>query len=122
RPVQIRTEGTVTDITVESPAAARKKLQRERLSFFVYSNSDDLGVYKVFEGKANQPTQQFAVNLFDSRESNLTVEPTINIDNDVIAGTAALTPVRRELWKWLLIAGLVVLIFEWYIYNKRVYL
>lgn len=122
RPVQIRTEGTVTDITVESPAAARKKLQLEGLSFFVYSNSDDLGVYKVFEGKANQPTQQFAVNLFDSRESNLTVEPTINIDNDVIAGTAALTPVRRELWKWLLIAGLVVLIFEWYIYNKRVYL
>ena len=121
-PVQIRTEGTVTDITVESPSAVRKPLTREGLSFFVFNNSDETGVYKVFEGQANQPTQQFAVNLFDSRESNLTVAPNINIDNDVIAGSAGLEPVRRELWKWLLIAGLVVLVFEWYIYNKRVYL
>lgn len=122
RPVQIRTEGTVTDITVESPSFARKSLTREGLSFFVYNNSDEMGVYKVFEGQAKQPTQQFAVNLFDSRESDLTVAPTINIDNDVIAGSAALEPVRRELWKWLLMAGLAVLMFEWYIYNKRVYI
>jgi hypothetical protein len=28
---------------------------------------------------------------------------------------------RKELWKWLLIGGLGVLIFEWYVYNRRVY-
>jgi hypothetical protein len=30
--------------------------------------------------------------------------------------------VRQELWKWLLLGAIGVLIFEWYIYNRRVYL
>ena len=29
---------------------------------------------------------------------------------------------RQELWKWLLLGAIGVLIFEWYIYNRRVYL
>ena len=27
----------------------------------------------------------------------------------------------RELWKWAVLAGLIVLLLEWYIYNRRVY-
>jgi hypothetical protein len=30
--------------------------------------------------------------------------------------------VRRELWRPILLAALVVLLVEWYIYNRRVYL
>ena len=30
-------------------------------------------------------------------------------------------PVRKELWKPLLVLALVVLVLEWYIYNRRVY-
>ena len=29
---------------------------------------------------------------------------------------------RNEYWKWLLGVGLLVLVFEWYVYNRRVYL
>jgi hypothetical protein len=32
------------------------------------------------------------------------------------------TPVRKELWTWLLMAALAVLVIEWYIYNRRVYI
>ena len=31
-------------------------------------------------------------------------------------------PARRETWKFLLVVALGVLLFEWYIYNRRVYL
>jgi hypothetical protein len=37
-------------------------------------------------------------------------------------GRVGQEPARQELWKWLLGAGLVVLLCEWYIYNRRVYL
>jgi hypothetical protein len=38
----------------------------------------------------------------------------------VYASTAE--PSRKEMWKLLLIVGLLVLVFEWYVYNRRVYL
>ena len=31
-------------------------------------------------------------------------------------------PVRKELWKLLLMGALVVLVLEWYIYNRKVYI
>jgi hypothetical protein len=31
-------------------------------------------------------------------------------------------PARRETWKWLVACALAVLLLEWYIYNRRVYL
>ena len=39
-----------------------------------------------------------------------------------ISGKVATARVRREAWKWLAILALLVLLVEWYIYNRRVYL
>jgi hypothetical protein len=29
---------------------------------------------------------------------------------------------RQEYWKWILLGAIGLLIFEWYVYNRRVYL
>jgi hypothetical protein len=76
----------------------------------------------VREGSAKQVGQRFAVNLFDSRESNLVPRDKLEIGHEEIKGTKTKEQARQEIWKWILIVGLLVLIFEWYIYNKRVYL
>jgi hypothetical protein len=76
----------------------------------------------VLEGSESTPAQQFAVNLFDSRESDLAVRDTIELGYEQVAGQTGLEQARIEAWKWLLILGLVILIFEWYVYNRRVYL
>jgi hypothetical protein len=39
-----------------------------------------------------------------------------------VQGESIREPARREAWKLLLLLGLGVLLFEWYIYNRRVYL
>ena len=39
-----------------------------------------------------------------------------------ISGTRAVARTRREAWKWLVMLALIVLLVEWYIYNRRVYL
>jgi hypothetical protein len=62
------------------------------------------------------------VNLFDSRESDLKPRAKIDLGHEEVPGKGGLEPARKELWRWLLIAGLVVLVFEWYVYNRRVYL
>jgi hypothetical protein len=39
-----------------------------------------------------------------------------------VKGESAWQPARKEIWKWILAGALLVLMVEWYIYNKRVYL
>jgi hypothetical protein len=109
-------------VTVIAPDGSRTPIAREGQNTFPFSNTDRLGIYQVLEGGDSVPAQRFAVNLFDSRESNLTVRDTIELGFEQVAGQAGLELARIETWKWLLILGLVILLFEWYVYNRRVYL
>ncbi len=113
---------TVSEIEIESPDRAKSKVTKEGQNEFVYSDTEKCGIYLVREGDDKEVTRRFAVNLFDGRESNTNVERVVPIGDTPVKGEASWTPARTELWKWLLILGLAVVIFEWYIYNRRVYL
>jgi hypothetical protein len=127
QPVKLRTEAPADQITVESPTGVRTQVQRESQNLFVFGRAEELGVYTVREGSEREAGQHFAINLFDSRESDLVPREVIDIpyiekNSDQVGVRASLPePSRKELWKLLLIVGLLVLIFEWYVYNKRVY-
>lgn len=120
--IQLRTQSPAARLTIEAPNARRSEVLREGQNTFAYNDTDLLGIYRVFEGRADKPAQQFAVNLFDSRESDLAPTKTIKFPYVEVEGQVGVEPSRTEAWKWLLIAGIVVLVFEWYVYNRRVYL
>ena len=46
----------------------------------------------------------------------------IKIVYSPVAGTARPAPTRHEWWKALAVAALAVILFEWYVYNRRVYI
>jgi len=69
-----------------------------------------------------QTCPEIAVNLFDTRESNLTPAEQIEIGHEEVQAKQGEQAARQELWKWLLLGAIGVLIFEWYVYNRRVYL
>jgi hypothetical protein len=106
---------------VKSPTGQTFDIAREGQNAFVFTRTDELGIYQAREAGAKETSQQFAVNLFDPRESNLEPRPEIKLGYEVVAGTVGAEPTRREFWKWLLLLGLGVLLFEWYVYNRRVY-
>jgi len=120
--IQLRTDAPVDRIVVRAPDGKRTEVVRDSQNRFVFTATDQLGVYSVFEGHSRTASQQFAVNLFDSQESNLRPRPEIQLQYEEVKAAGGLEPTRKETWKWILIAGLVVLVFEWYIYNRRVYL
>lgn len=122
QPIQIRSRAPVQQVTVVAPDNQRHIISREGQSVFPFSRTDILGVYQVLEGTAKTPAQQFAVNLFDERESDLQPREKIELGHEEVTGQIGLEPARKELWKWLLLAGIGVLVFEWYVYNRRVYL
>ncbi|HPM83137.1 MAG TPA: BatA and WFA domain-containing protein [Candidatus Anammoximicrobium sp.] len=122
QPLVLRTESAVDRVAVRRPDGRRAEVLRQAQNQFVFTDTSQLGIYSVFEGRNPQPTRQFAVNLFDSRESDLKPRPKIDLGHEEVSGQGGLEPARKELWRWLLAAGLVVLAFEWYIFNRRVYL
>ncbi|MGE0756113.1 MAG: hypothetical protein AB7O38_03795, partial [Pirellulaceae bacterium] len=119
--VTLRSLLPVNRIEVESPSNLSFQVEREGQNAFVFTKTDELGIYQTHEGTENDVAQRFAVNLFDTRESDLNVPDALEIEYEKIAGQTASEPSRRELWKWLLLVGLGVLLFEWYVYNRRVY-
>lgn len=121
-PAVLRTATPVKSVAVTSPRGDQLEVPRELQSTYVFSRTEELGVYEVREGSGNKVTQQFAVNLFDSRESDLTPAEKIDIGHEEVEAQPGKQSARKELWKWVLIGAIGVLIFEWYIYNRRVYL
>ena len=121
-PAVLRTAIPVPRISVTSPRGDRFEVPRELQNTFIFSRTDELGVYDVREGSGQKVTQQVAVNLFDTRESNLTPAETVEIGHEEVQAKQGEQAARQELWKWLLLGAIGVLIFEWYVYNRRVYL
>ena len=120
QPITLRTAAPVDSIEIEDPLGNRTRLQRGPQNSFVFGNTSTVGIYTVREGDAADIMQQFAVNLFDPVESHIRPTESVETHYENIAATA-LEPTRREAWKILLMGALGVLILEWYIYNRRVY-
>jgi hypothetical protein len=121
-PITLRTETPVERMTIQRPDGKRVDISREGQNRFVFADTAQLGVYRVFEGESRTATQQFAVNLFDGRESDLEPRADIQLGYREVTGSSGTQPARKEMWKWILATGLLVLVFEWYVYNRRVYL
>jgi hypothetical protein len=132
RPVELRTAGNTPELTVVDPAKGEHMVRRTAQDVFQYQDTSQLGVYDVKRG--DQVIDRFAVNLFDRQESDVRVRPTqgneastikpadIKIGNVDVQATLGQTPARFEAWKIVLGCALFVLVLEWYIYNRRVYL
>jgi hypothetical protein len=121
-PAILRTATPVPNVVVTTPRKDRFEVPRESQNTYVFTRTDELGVYEVREGSGQKIAQQFAVNLFNSRESDLRPAEKIDIGHEEVKAQQGKQAARQELWKWVLLGAIGVLIFEWYVYNRRVYL
>ena len=109
-------------VRVESPWGETFGVARDPLGQITFSDTHQIGVYQVRESSTGKVAERFTVNLFDGAESNIRPQAELEIGHSVVAAQARWEPTRREGWKYLLIGALGVLLFEWYIFNRRVYL
>ena len=135
RPVILRAETLGKDLLVTSASGnATERLTRTPQGSFVYNQAATTGLYHArWEPKGLLP---FAVNLFDFRESDLAPRGLvpdgvpdsqaeaykIKIGYTPVVGTQQTQDKQQDWWKWFACAALGVLLVEWYIYNKRVYI
>ncbi|MEN6449300.1 MAG: BatA and WFA domain-containing protein [Thermoguttaceae bacterium] len=85
------------------------------------TETGNLGVYDVQAG--GKTLRQLAVNLFDPAESSIRPDrsPSIKVGDVKVKAESGWESARREIWKYLVLTGLAVLLLEWYTYIRRVY-
>jgi hypothetical protein len=117
----IRPDAAVFRLDVLNPDGTEHRLthdERDPRTDFAYGATDGVGVYKLkWDG---QVRRSFVVNLLDADESNIEPVPAVQIGSERIA-TGQEHSQPRDLWKWFALAALILLIVEWYIYNRRIY-
>jgi hypothetical protein len=111
-----------------------EQVPRSPQGTFVFNQATTTGLYHA--RWAPDGLLPFVINLFDFRESDLAprglvpegipetqAEPyKIKIGYNPVAGTQQIKDVKKDWWKYPVVAVLAVLLIEWYIYNKRVYI
>ncbi|HVX61059.1 MAG TPA: BatA and WFA domain-containing protein [Pirellulales bacterium] len=115
-----RSDTASETLQVTLPDKTSVDLNRSKLNTFQFTGASQVGAYQVREGE--KVVRRFAVNLFDGLESDLEPRPELKVGDFKVAGQTGREPARREIWKLLVLAALAVLLFEWYIYNRRVYI
>ncbi|MCL5994425.1 MAG: VWA domain-containing protein [Chloroflexi bacterium] len=82
-----------------------------------FALTNEVGVYRV---QVNDTTSAFAVNFAHAAESQITPNPQL-----AVGGSAPVSEVKpqfsqREVWSWLALLALVLLVIEWWIYQRGV--
>jgi hypothetical protein len=87
---------------------------------------DHAGIYKAelkAEGK-KEPlrTTFFAANLADVDESTIAPVKDLVVAGKKVVGDETAEESNQDMWKWAAIAALVLIMIEWWVYNRRTYL
>ncbi|MEO1535377.1 MAG: VWA domain-containing protein [Planctomycetota bacterium] len=68
-------------------------------------------------------SRALAVNLLDLNETDIRSQDTLPFaSGDVAAAASGSADAPRRLWPWLLVLVMLIMLVEWYIYNRKVYL
>ena len=110
-----------SEITLVRPQdGSRVTLVPDRGGVAYYGGADRAGVYRVEDGVTGR--DRFAVNLEDEWESDISppVPETVKIENQPVQQLGLIKTATPEVWRWFIGGALVLVLLEWWIYNRRV--
>jgi len=114
----VEAEPGATEISVTDPTGQTTKLACEAKGTVAYGKTAKAGLYTVTSG---EKTLKYAANLTSTNESEIRPMKHLEVGSTKIAAKGSASPKNREIWPELLIAAFVILMVEWYVYNRRVY-
>jgi hypothetical protein len=80
-----------------------------------FAQTNQIGVYGV---QVNSGTSAFAVNFAHAAESQITPNPDLAIGGAPPSSEVKPQFSQREIWSWLAVLALVLLVIEWWIYQR----
>jgi hypothetical protein len=121
-PIHLTLSSRADTYEIVDPKGNRTTIDRGPDGRFIFTQTDTPGAYEVFAPGLEYPVELFCSNLFSSSESDLAIGTEIQTGAEKIAATDTTIRARQETWRWLLLLGLVLLMVEWVVFNKRVFI
>jgi hypothetical protein len=107
---------------IQSPDGNEKVVDRGSQSQWIYTQTEQPGIYQIMADGNGAVLERFAVNLFSPRECDIAALPKLQLGPDSVQASQASVVGRIEYWRWLVWLGLAFLVIEWIVYNRRVFL
>ena len=109
------------EVEVVDPLGKSTKLTRAGGPQLIYTQTDELGFYRVKPVGDDRTLQMFTVNLFSDRESDIAPAEEVLIGAQNVEASGEQKDISRiEYWRWFLALALLLLAVEWYLYNRRI--
>ncbi|MFN6128604.1 MAG: vWA domain-containing protein [Planctomycetota bacterium] len=121
-PINLTLSSRSASYEIVDPKGNRTQVDRGPDGRFIFTQTDEPGAYEVRAPGLEFPVEMFCSNLFSASESNLAIGTEIKTSAEKIAATDITIRARQETWRWLLMIGLGLLMFEWIVFNKRVFI
>ncbi len=107
-------------ITIKRPDGRTEEMPVRSSGLVTYGQTDQVGIYRADTGIAGEDAR--AVNLLDAEESFIAPNAGFRIaQGDVIDAKEKVDPANRPLWPYFLLAMAAVLLVEWFVYNRRMF-
>ena len=108
------------DVTIHRPDGVDDQLPAAGYQTIHYARTRQVGPYRVEPGLPGDDV--FAVNLFNAVESHVEPSGELTMAADSVEAQAGTVEVSEPAWPYLLLVILVLLLFEWIVYNRRVFM
>ncbi|NTW98311.1 MAG: hypothetical protein HGB28_07185, partial [Oscillochloris sp.] len=126
QPLALQVDASIDEVRVTRPdgsqAGSRTGEVQIRDGQAIYADTDALGVYTLEELRdgAVAATRRYAVN-FETQESLIAPQPELTVPQTSGAQSTSTRERdgRQELWRWLALAALLVLVAEWLVYQRN---
>jgi hypothetical protein len=116
-PLRLPLDGSVTNALIRLPGGEERPLRLDPAAReLVFGDTGRQGSYQIELGNRRFT---YCVNLLDAPETDTTPRPEIRFGKYAAVTAATVRPANVEIWRWVALAGLAILLFEWWFYHKR---
>lgn len=106
-------------ITITRPDDEREEMPVRSSGLVTYGQTDRVGIYRANTGIPGEDAR--AVNLLDAEESFIAPNARFRISRGDVEAMQSVEAVNRPLWPYVLIVLGLILLIEWIVYNRRMF-
>jgi hypothetical protein len=118
-PIEFVVPENTDEIKVRRPDGLVAKVQTGQFTTVNYAGTRKVGVYAA--EPAVEGREQYAVNLFNNQESDVFPSKVLSLGGSNVQANTSVELVNKPFWPYLLLGILGVLMLEWAIYSKRIF-
>ncbi|MEY5061003.1 MAG: hypothetical protein RIS45_924 [Planctomycetota bacterium] len=122
-PIALRLPAGSRDVDILVPDGTRAKVIPDAEGNIAWGPATVAGLYRIeflVAGLDSRQTRLVAVNIADPAESRIAPLPELNLGNANVQGINVSASRRGALWPWVLALGLLVVVIEWWYYQRQV--